>query len=406
MGYPAAYRPGAAKYRPGGLGFQKPGPVSPPSNDNWRPPSLPANDNPPSPPRQIGGTAVSRGAFGAARLTLRGLGYIGIALTLGELLLELWRRAQGSQLHVPGNWSTVCTTTVPEGESAKGWRSGTDPYCDGWDIAPDAEFFSSVDPAWTAARYYQWDGLYHPSGNAIVNKHAQLARVAEIGEVPEWRSRQALYGWPATPRSKPLEHVLRLPWMRPIAMPVPEPDPLPYRARPGASHWPHKDIGYGRSPIVRTKPELSPRRPPEPGEKEKKFRQGGPMGRMLVQAKRAINVSTESSDFIEAIWDALPDEKHCRQARKRAKKIGGRVVFPGDKLYRDSGARFVQPKPQDMLRDIYRCFDQIDWWKAATNLAENHIEDFVIGKTNQLTMDNLKAAGWKFPAGHGLGPAL
>lgn len=113
---------------------------------------------------------------------------------------------------------------------------------------------------------------------------------------------------------------------------------------------------------------------PRPRTKEKKLKVSGPVWRAFAFLMSAF---TETGDFIEGIWKALP----------RSERRAGLTA---------TGNRRID----SMLKDIARGWDKIDWVEAAYNLAENQIEDTVIGQW-QKAMNSISRA-----SGPGLGTTL
>ncbi|AXH79535.1 MAG: hypothetical protein [Circular genetic element sp.] len=74
-------------------------------------------------------------------------------------------------------------------------------------------------------------------------------------------------------------------------------------------------------------------------------------------SRLAFNAFTETNDFVRELHKALP--KGCRKARAN-----------------DKGNR----RTDAMLRDLYRCWDRIDWPAAMRNLAQNQVQDLIYGK--------------------------
>lgn len=105
-----------------------------------------------------------------------------------------------------------------------------------------------------------------------------------------------------------------------------------------------------------TKPRFVVRRPPPPGQKEKKLRGLGPYVAAVSQAMHAV---TEGLDALDAIHDALP-------ARYKAK-----ATFKNGKWY--------PPTPQAKGAALYANMEHIDWNEAVKNLIVNHYVDKLVG---------------------------
>lgn len=113
-----------------------------------------------------------------------------------------------------------------------------------------------------------------------------------------------------------------------------------------------------KPPVVRYRPYVSSRRPPDRNTKEKKF--GGSsetVQSIFRNVSRALNGATELMDFLEEWVDALPEKVRKRHFPKGTRKT-----------------------PQNMLQAIYENMDLTDWNKFMDNLVNNYIEDKVVGK--------------------------
>lgn len=117
---------------------------------------------------------------------------------------------------------------------------------------------------------------------------------------------------------------------------------------------------------------------PKPREREKKT--AG-----LIQAGsfvgRALNTVTESADALYAFYDAI--HWKCRLSRKgRGPGALGRI---GSKSTAKRSHRFIRrPPPHEAIARIAQCIATgkgLDVEKALINLAQNQVEDFIIGKT-------------------------
>lgn len=129
-------------------------------------------------------------------------------------------------------------------------------------------------------------------------------------------------------------------------------------------------------------------------EKEKKTIARSVRSYRIVAA--ALGLTTESADFIKAVWEALPDK--YKSGYYRLHKKGGGVFY----------AKRWHPKPQQMLDDLWKHFDAVDAVQAVDNIAKNHIEDYVIGKSSSKTDRAVSDSGMlgTRPFGLGIGPAL
>lgn len=180
------------------------------------------------------------------------------------------------------------------------------------------------------------------------------------------------YEWPNVyPYAPPQPVPAVMPWLDPLAQPVnapqPAPQPMPWPIGPARSPnpmrdpWEQRQVGPGR--VVRPRapndriviepgkgvrvdsPPYRPGPPPR-GTKERKFI-ANLDGRSLIG--RIVNFASESADWIDAFYDALP-------ANRRG------VVGAFDKA-----------------RAVIDDFDEIDLGKAFQNVVENEVEDRIFG---------------------------
>ena len=110
----------------------------------------------------------------------------------------------------------------------------------------------------------------------------------------------------------------------------------------------------------------------------------------------SVNAVTETRDFIQAMWDALP--KRFKSMRRRTHGVG---------KFRSTNA----PTVQAMFSDVYRRITGMQQEelaaytnKAIDNLITNQIKDYVFGKTGQQVAKASKADNR--PIGYQAGPSL
>jgi len=133
------------------------------------------------------------------------------------------------------------------------------------------------------------------------------------------------------------------------------PRPLPEGAyAPLATRIFHPDY---RQPYV-SPSSPPPPRPPRKNEKEVKIKPGNYLVWRIFDA--AFDAFTETQDFTNAIFEALPENRQ---------KERGRFLHRFD--------------TDGRLRKIYDHFDEIDWHEALQNVIVNQIEDAIIGKANR-----------------------
>lgn len=168
-------------------------------------------------------------------------------------------------------------------------------------------------------------------------------------------------------------------------LPQPRPRPLPI-GRPVPSWWPPSpdglpNQGYGdprpsqipigaTSPVsgvgTRSDPRAQPRqgiahnfRPPRKGEREKKGTLlKGPAWEL---AGAAMNAVTESADFVDAVFGALPQKLRSE-------------------LWRKNGKHPLSYKKK--LQALWDYYNQIDIPTAVKNVILNQLQDMIIGKIN------------------------
>lgn len=141
------------------------------------------------------------------------------------------------------------------------------------------------------------------------------------------------------------------------------PPATPARPRPGAPGRDDPILEQPPEPQVVARPPRTndakapfPRRPDRRTKERKLMFRAGPMGQLV---KVTLEGLSEVADFITAMWEALP------------KKYQVPVYADG---------RWRRKLPQEMLRDLYDNFDQIDWQKAGENWAWNEIQDEAFGR--------------------------
>lgn len=161
---------------------------------------------------------------------------------------------------------------------------------------------------------------------------------------------------------------------------APTPLPVPYIVAPYLPAWvgpdqlPESGRGYergtlprttpgwqveivpGQKPIVRTRP--NPRRPPRARERERKQRLVGASAAVYRALQDTINFVTESDDFINAVWRAIPAELRPRRALH---------------------------DPVNKMADIARHWDKLNVREALCNLVAENLEDRIYGATGRAT---------------------
>lgn len=114
--------------------------------------------------------------------------------------------------------------------------------------------------------------------------------------------------------------------------------------------------------------------PPGRKEKERKTKLGAVGG---TAAARIVNMTTESLDFLDALWDALPEEIKRKGARHN-RSLAEKLERKGRKRY------------SEKVKDVWNHFDKINLTDALENIIKNQVEDFVIGKMSKHATKNLR----------------
>lgn len=140
------------------------------------------------------------------------------------------------------------------------------------------------------------------------------------------------------------------------------------------------DPDHGYHPPGRTRP-TPPVKPPPKGVREGKAAITGWAGFAYWLASQGVNYATEATDVVMALWYALPASLRT-------------------KLWFSEG--YTNPFEKAQL--IWEHADQLDWGQAVTNLVQNQIEDYVIGKIGSKVGEASHLRG--SPLGYQAGPAL
>ena len=211
---------------------------------------------------------------------------------------------------------------------------------------------------WTNNKHIEFYGL-ESNGNWI--KKLRCYNRSTAGATHAAHSRPILLRWPAVkldldPFLAPIGQAVAQPKVSP--MPKVSPALNPYRSPMEQTVRGEPRTRSGAAVITRviavTHPAAPPMTPPvvvgntpvKPPHKEVKVRT--PLARFILGV---VNVLTESTDAVVAIWKAIPAQ------------------------YR-SDCRTLQCD----LSDIYKHWDKINWAQAFANLLVNQIEDWAIGK--------------------------
>jgi len=332
------------------------------------------------------------------------LDYLGVPGRVAGLLWDLYDQfnppgvsAPGTAAYyMPGNW-TVCST--PSAQPCIGFvpthYGGSQTYpnnCNGVGACTQNLTLGGINPLPVSSA--PWARIHFvvagtQSGKWTVTR--QMLRTSSVQTQPQWQTSAPQY----LPQLAPVPE--EIPWTvdpmtRPIGQPGFDAAPLPYWLAPyrQPNEWrsPVEQTWRGPLPAFRPAalPEISPGvragevgkagptivvgangvtlappsshsnpRPPKPYTKERKvvLAVGG------VVAKIA-NIATESKDFVEAIWKALPKKMRTKPEKGRRKIT-----------------------VQAMLWDIYRHFGDVDLPKAMSNIVQNELQDRLYGKAGQ-----------------------
>lgn len=356
-----------------------------PDNDNRprpkpRPkPWIPVNDNRPVPKVTDWSVAPYPKIPGWARWArgfLRLAGPLGLALTLYELY-ELYQ------------WYQQQEGLYPPGSDTYRWCSNRDPVT--WPHGPFVRFagptlsctegldWSSTVPSWEPGRPWGW---------TVQRREVSLGRMRtkpmegwlyeqDPGVVPEWRPGHLqplpYPDFPPDLRPPPWEDPWREPY-RPDPKYPPRPRPRPRRRRDPRERPRLPEDKVSEEPL---NPEFRPH-PPRPREKprrprrderERKIRiEDMPNKRLRRILGWILSAASEGGDFLEALYDALPDS--------------------------------VQHKDDNMAQKFEKVFknlDKVDFGEAVNNIWTNQVEDRYFGKGFGDMSDALEEFGIELP---------
>lgn len=410
--YPAAYR-AAARAR----GIQ---PQRGAANDNWKPPSpandnkalpRPANDNFPKPKSNT--RALVRAGVGQFR---RLVPYIGDFADLAFRYYNMQEAMPGYAFSgayqlVPG--SELCART-PEYMSFSSSNGLTPPYClTNQTPNPVYENFDQPAPASNvnSIRMWEYTGCFLNPGVPVTlcpvpnRRWAQAAIYTRVSGVAN-PAPKLMNAYPFSP-SIPVENVSLNPNAIPIGSGMPLQRPVPFAQAAQARvvkeklyEWIAPSRFYP-IPSTEAQPVLIPRgqiplnapfemsvnvtnqkrgpahvrRPPGRRTKERKL-----ILSLTGAAAIPMNLVTESLDFVNALYEALPQR------------------------YRYRG----KSDQQHRIEAVYRHFDKIEIDKAIKNLVVNQVQDAVIGKIGRLQARSYREMYnlYGVRGGFGVGPAM
>lgn len=411
--YPTAYRKESRQYpQPGerikpGRGIQPPRPV--PANDN----SFPANDNfkiPQAPEkviRRVAGEAIRQAAKRVAPKLVPGLNVASVAADVIELVAPSvieWIVTRDPDVVVPR----------PGGADFRSWEWSAKPinypgdrpgFISWWDSPVDG-YYGSLDFADIPGVAAEMD----------INAKTRYGTLAKPGTQWEMRMPEVYVGptaenpWFVTvpgqvrrTQSEVAPELINPRHVRAKASndkslsesgtPEPEGDPF---VRPDPGNRPNEMVVVVSPPGVNPASNPAPRThasraPQGKKEKEKKWVM---TSKHIVQ--RIFGAVTEASDFIDALWEALPKNKKGGYYKLHGK--GGKVFYKW--RHKVSVTR--------KLQDLYNGYEDLDMNDALHNIAVGQLEDAAIGKlgkkAQQEASDSLEML--KRPVGFGFGPGM
>lgn len=376
MGYPApGYRPGSPARSPG---YQRP--------DRGRPTPGARTPLPPWVPKRLPPSGLALGARVAARF----LPWVG----LGLLAWDLWSLYQMAGTPQHYGFTRVCATGQPV----------TKGYWQPFGTCGSAAAVGGLTAVSASAGSYS--GFGRPNGaNTFWTREEGWLRDGWYAGAPVLEEVPGVNApFIVDPIEQPddLPEVWPVPALDPLALPVysPTPERHPrWRRRPAM----RPDWGVNnpwRSPTESTtrgepsnRPNAPPQfpRPPRAGEREVKRAIVAVTGQSL--PGKAMNIGTETEDFVSAIWKAI--DKSGRSKASRQQYVAGGI-----------GRREKLPTMQNMLRDIWNNArsGKLNWSKALDNLIENQFEDYAFGRIGQVAAKANRARN--VPGGVQMGPVF
>lgn len=409
MSYPATWRRNASDYSRPGSGFQELPRLPTPANDN-RPPII---DRPRPPIESVPPPANDNVPLKSKK---------GRRLRMPRSLLDLLNRHPGMRIGrlalQASRWLGEPEVYAVPGGQFNGWelvwrcndRSGPTTYQGGYG------FYTSNDNLHLKCLGGQALSDEQPIGTALPNGTGLFYQTYRYAVGPGFRH-ELHYYWrhPSNPNPATYPNPYRPVWIEtpifhpypslnpetlPIRQPVPVPEHLPIELVPLRVPNPNRVPRYryetGPAPARATdKTRVAPRIEIYPDRVDVPFApplRHEPPGRKKRERKNevaalnprtglgiTVNMLGESTDIIEAIWEALPWYK--------------RTMVKGERT-----------KPAQMLEDIYQHYGDLDISKALANLAANQIEDAAYGRLGKIGGQVNRIVGR--PVGLTAGPAL
>lgn len=344
-----------------------------PANDNKPRPKpkswIPANDNRPVPKPNEWSLSRPPKVPGWARWMrrlMRFAGPIGLALTAYEIYeLYQWYR----ELRAMRGWTVIRDCSPPsltswQGIKVRSFNNAT-PACV---VNPLAAFTSAPanvpysDPRFQgigASTLYEWDQFDPGAGPGGVRRHSERTRYTKNADpflppIDRFRPREE----PRLPdfRPPPWEDPFVEPG-RPLPRTPPKPRPKPDPVRPGRPLLPEDRVSeeprYPPRPEFRGKPEPEPLpRRPRKRERERKLRiRDMPNKKFRRLLGWLISAASEGGDFLDIMYDALPDTLTSSDA--------------------DTAEKFDT---------VFKNLDKVDFDKFVSELWQNEVQDRYFGK--------------------------
>lgn len=364
MNYPVAYRKQSYPHRTspprrGSKAFKPSRPVQPRRK--------PAYSRPRATPKQRAQARALARLSRAGKVIARRIPYLGWAL----LAWDLWRWYNGQNAHGMSPFS------VPGGMVLQ-HDCGAGPITHYNYIAGGSGPWVSI-PCFNASTDTGARDITQPFPLNIGKLRLQHHSATVLG-VRRFTARQYWYrsttqsnvGWQITrpilrdPRqgNVPLGRPIVLdPMNLPIKWPMPYPEPVPHPIAP--KRLDHPMIRQTGNSVERPGRRPIPRRPPRDPKKEKEVKlaaRGGVM-RAILSIQKIGHATTEALDALDALHSALP------------KQYRARPVYV-------EGLGWRKASPQAKAKALWENVEHIDWEKAAVELAQNQIEDAILGRAN------------------------
>lgn len=417
-GYRRSSNPGSFQH--GGAGQPGPRPTPVPANDN-PPPRLPANDN-------------GQGKLSRRNAALLGNRYVDLGLWVGRYAFRYFingSEAASSAYSNPAGWYLLFECPGGFDPIYMQWTqriADPTPFCftnqslpvyEYPDAPKDAPVNAASNTAYQLFKYDFCVGSPEGTPAEACLPSLRSGRVYQMWQLPEGVDGRDenplpknLPSLPAViPEGNPLENPDFLPIFREVVLPRPLPwsqvsqnqrqkenlmawqSPTPYRPRPvpvqveviapevylGPKPFaPNAPARQQMAPFLRNLGGYHKQKPAGRGTKERKFilapNQRSPVG-------LAMNAVTETADFVDALYYAIPVALRPHWPNGKVRKLG----------------------VSDKMAQIYLHFGQIDMQKAYNNLLDNQIGDAIGGIAGKLNAKALRAfhknTGYTFATG-------